>query len=107
MKSVRGWRRRGLREDPAGLNFPTPTNTQPRHHKKPRYRPNPPHARLHPCNPTRGGAAPKRVARRPGRAKLPDPDEHPTPAPQETPLPPQPTTHPPPAHELLSTCTSP
>src|SRR5699024_6354669 len=31
--------------------------------------------------------APNRVARRPGRAKLPDPDEHPPPAPQETPHP--------------------
>src|SRR5690625_6639682 len=39
------------------------------------------------------GVAPKRVARRPGRAKLPAPDEHPPPAPQETPQP-QPTTHP-------------
>src|SRR5690625_5569144 len=28
-------RRSGLREDPAGLNFPTPTKPQPRHHKKP------------------------------------------------------------------------
>src|SRR5699024_8464311 len=39
-KSVRGSRRRGLRVDPAGLNFPTPTNTHPRHHKKP-HNPNP------------------------------------------------------------------
>src|SRR5699024_10644552 len=37
-------RRSGLREDPAGLNFPTPTNTHPRHHKKP-HNPNPPHTR--------------------------------------------------------------
>jgi len=38
------------------------------------------------------GGAPKRVARRPGRAKLPDPDETPPPAPQETPQPHNPTT---------------
>src|SRR5690625_4427128 len=49
-KSVRGSRRSGLRVDPAGLNFPTPTNTHPRHHKKP-HNPNPPHTRHTPFPP--------------------------------------------------------
>src|SRR5699024_1039635 len=59
----------------------------------PRRREQPRENRHHPHKEKCAGVAPKRVARRPGRAKLPDPDEHPTPAPQETPRP-QPTTHP-------------
>src|SRR5699024_11017114 len=54
----------------------------------PRRRENPPHTRHHHRNEKCAGVAPKRVARRPGRAKLPDPDEHPPPVPQETPQPP-------------------
>src|SRR5690625_2434198 len=58
----------------------------------PRRREQPRENRHHPHKEKCAGVAPKRVARRPGRAKLPDPDEHPPPAPQETPQPqPQPT----------------
>src|SRR5690625_4927428 len=53
----------------------------------PRRREQPRESRHHPHKEKCAGVAPKRVARRPGRAKLPTPTNHRTPAPQETPPP--------------------